>query len=174
MAVNTSIKKVKELLSVLDPYAEFWHEWKVSGACFLTEQEILIIQTYLLTGSHFTAANQLGISPVTAASILNKSILRLKWNYPLFQGWITEQLLEVHGIIVYETEQERFLYSPFAYLPMPLLLKRKLNVLNSETMSELLHNHSEADLKRCRCIGDKMISEFKFFLRKNQCLHLLK
>lgn len=73
--MNTSIKKVKELLGVLDPYAELWHEWKVSGACFPTEQEIVIIQTYLLTGSHFTSANQLGISPGTAASILNKSIL---------------------------------------------------------------------------------------------------
>lgn len=172
--MNTSIKKVKELLSVLDPYAEFWHEWKVSGACFLTEQEIIIIQNYLITGSHFTSANQLSISPVTAASILNKSILRLRWSYPVFQSWITEQLLEAHGIIVYETERERFLHSPFAYLPMPLPLKRKLNMLNPETMSELLIKHSEADLKRCRCIGDKTISELKIYLIKNHCLYLLK
>lgn len=172
--MNTSIKKVKELLGVLDPYAEFWHEWKVSGACFLTEQQILIIQNYLLTGSHFSSANELNISPVTAASILNRSIFRLKWNYPVFQGWLTERLLEAHGIIVYETEQDRFLHSPFVYLPMPLQLKRKLNILFPQTMSELLAKYSERDLRKYRCIGEKTIAELKIYLRKNDCLHLLK
>lgn len=172
--MNISTRKLKELLAILDPYAELWHEWKVSGACFLTEQEIIIIQNYLLTGSHFPSADQLNISPITAAIILNKSKLRLKWNYPVFQGWITERLLEAHGIIVYETELDWFLHSPFAYLPMPLQLKRKLNVLLPETMSELLIKYSEKDLKRCRCIGDKTIDEFKIYLIKNHCLHLLK
>lgn len=171
---TTSIKKIKELLAVLDPYAESWQEWTASGACFLSEQKITIIQNYLLSNSHFSSAIELNISPVTAASILNKAKWRLKWCYPKFQGWFTERLLEDHGIISYETELDRFLNSPFAYLEMPLELKRKLNILFSETMGEVLQTHTEFDLRTFKCIGEKTIEDFKNYLERNGCLYLLK
>ncbi len=170
----TSIKKIKELLAVLDPYAESWQEWTASGACFLSKQEITIIQNYILTGSHFPSAEELNISPITAASILNKAKWRLKWCYPKFQRWITERLLEDHGIITYQTESDRFLNSPFEYLEMPLELKRKLSILFSETMGELLQTNTETDLKRYKCIGERTIEDFKNYLEKNECRHLLK
>ncbi len=174
MKPTPSIKKIKELLAVLDPYAESWQEWTTSGACFLSEQEITIIQNYLLTNSHFPSAIELNISSVTASSILNKAKWRLKWCYPKFQGWLTERLLEDHGVIIYQTELDRFLNSPFAYLEMPLVLKRKLNILYPENMGELLKTHTEVELRKFKCIGEKTIEDFKTYLERNGCLHLLK
>lgn len=110
----------------------------------------------------------------TASSRLKKIKQRLVRDVTKFEDWQTQRLLEDSGIIVYTSETDRFLNSPFDYLEMPLNIKRKLKVLSAETMKELLEETSEENLKRYRNMGNKTIEEFKVYLNKNGCLHYLK
>lgn len=174
MKVSTPIQKVKELIAILDPYADLWDEWTSSGACFLTYDDIRIIQNFLLTGSHYSSVEELDISLVTAVSRLNKIKLRLQWYRPKYNLWLTERLLTQSGIITYSSPLDYFLNSPFEFLKMPLPLKNKLRFCMAETMQELLDNHSEEDLLRYRTVGTKTIHDFKNYLIYNNCLHLFR
>lgn len=174
MNFSTPTEKVKELIAILDPYANLWGEWISSGACFLSPDEIKIIQNFLLTGSHYESSKELNISLVTAVSRLNKIKRRLLWYQPKYQRWLTERLLVHHGIITYTSKLDYFLNSPFQFLPMPLNLKKKLSLFIVETMKELLDNYSEEDLRKYRSVGDKIIENLKEYLSENKCLHLLR
>lgn len=174
MIVSTQIQKVKELLALLDPYADLWDEWTSSGACFLTKDDITIVQNFLLTGSHYPSVVELNISLVTAVSRLNKIKLRLEWFRHKHDLWLTERLLTNSGIITYSSPHDYFLNSPFEFLGMPIQLKRKLRLLMVDTMQELLTNYSEEDLRRYRTIGNKTIEDFKVYLAENGCLQLFR
>ncbi len=171
---KTSIKRVKELIALLEPYSTAWSEWIESGACFLSQREIIIIQNYLLTGSHFKSGSEFNISIITAASILNKSKLQLSWNYGKFLGWLTERLLERHGIITYESELDRFLNSPLIFVLIPWQLKVKLGYLCESTIGDILTKYSEDKIKRFWFLDKKSFKEFKTVLQQNNCLHLLR
>lgn len=169
----TPSKKLSELTKCLEPYAELWYEWTTSGATFLSKKEITVIENYLLTGSHVKSANILSISPTTSANIQNKSMRRLKWNYKKFQGWQTERLLEQHGIITYSSDLDRFLNSPYQYLPICYKIKTTLGFLDGETINEILTRYSENKINRWPFYPRHM-NEFKEILREHECLHLLK
>lgn len=169
-----SIKKVKELIALLEPYAVDWSDWTKSGACILNQKEITIIQNYLLTGSHSVSSVELNLTIATSASILRKTKMRLKWNLPQFQAWQTERMLEELGLIKYESELDRFLNSPLIFLPMPQQLKIKLGFSDLDTIGELLSKYSEGQIKRFWFFDAKNFKEFKVLLEKNNCLHLLR
>lgn len=169
-----STKKVEELIAALDPYADTWSEWIESGACFLNSKEITIISNYLLTGSHHISSTELNITTEAAASILKKAKRRLQWDSFKYKEWLTERLLEKHQIIKYETEQDRFLNSPLAFLSLPSTLKARLNYTCEETMNDILTKYSEKDMLRFRSFGKKNMEEFKKVLKANDCLHLLR
>lgn len=167
-------KTVRALLLVIKPYSASWHEWIESGACFLNPKEIMIINNYLVTGSHHGASIELGITEGAASSILRKAKRRLQWGYPKYQQWLTEILLENHEIITYESEQDKFLNSPLSFLSIPNPLKAKFSLLAENTMNEILTNYSEKDLYRFRSFGKKNMEEFKNVLKGNNCLQFLK
>jgi hypothetical protein len=167
-------KKCKALYNAVEPYSFLWNEWIISGACFLNHKEITVIENYLHQSSHYDAAKKLNITTGTAANILNKGMLRLKWNYKKFQGWQTEKLLEEHGIITYTSEQDRFLNAPYQYISISYNLKIHLGFTNGETMQAILDNYSEAYLKRCCMFSPLLMKELKDELKRNNILHLLK
>lgn len=169
-----STKKVEELIAALDPYADTWSEWIESGACFLNSKEITVISNYVLTGTHQLSGSELRITPETAASILKKAKMRLKWGLPKYKEWLTERLLESHQIIKYESEQDRFLNSPLAFLSLPPMLKTRLNSICEDTMNDILTKYSEKEMQCLRSFGKKNITEFKNVLKANNCLHLLR
>ena len=170
----TATKKLKELSETLVPYSVLWSEWIESGACFLNQKEITVIKNYLLTGSHTSSSVELGITYGRAAIILKKVNRRLKWNYKNYQGWLTERLLEQHGIITYSCKLERFLNTPMPYSNIPYNLKTKLSCLSKDTMGGLLNSYSLKDMKRFRNFGNKTLNDFKEVLKENNCLHLLR
>ncbi|MDQ3192195.1 MAG: hypothetical protein M3Q58_11440 [Bacteroidota bacterium] len=167
-------KKVKELMEALEPYSALWPEWIESGACFLTQKEIVIIENYLRTGSHSASSLELNLSTGRAASILVKVKRRLCWNLKNYQGWLTERLLEQHGIITYTSEVDRFLNVPISNTNIPYRLKMKLSHLCNDTMGELLSNHTLEEMKGYRCFGNQTIYDLKETLKANNCLQLLR
>lgn len=168
----TPSKKLSELLKAIEPYIELWDEWTSSGATFLSKKQIVVIETYLLTGSHILVGEIIGLSPVTSAHILNRSMQRLIWNYKLFQDWQTDRLLEQHSIITYSSDMDRFLNAPYQYLPISSQLKMKLRFLEGETLKEILSNFTEEKMSRWP-LHPKIMKEFKEELSKMNCLHLL-
>lgn len=170
----SSSKKIKELIAALEPYAPVWQEWIESGGCFLSKKEIKLIKNYLTSGSHFKSASELNVSTITAASMLQKVQFRLFCNYSLFQNWLTEHLLENHGIVTYSSLQDRFLNSPLLFLPISHKLKFKLKSLSEYTLSDILAKYTENQLKTLCCLNPTLICELKHILIQNECLHLLK
>jgi hypothetical protein len=170
---KSSIKGIKTLITILEPYSSLWSEWVKSGACFLSEKEITVIMSYLISGSHYVSCFKLEISPATARGILNRSKRCLCLELNKYQLWLTVRLLEQHGIIVYESELDRFLYSPLLFLPIPPRLKRKLCFLSKTAMSEILDNYTEKSMSSLKLLDRKSIQEFKMILSQYNCLHLL-
>ncbi|MDQ3191437.1 MAG: hypothetical protein M3Q58_07585 [Bacteroidota bacterium] len=167
-------KKVKELMEALEPYSALWSEWIESVACFLTYKEIIIIENYLRTGSYSASSMELSLSTGRAASILVKVQRRLRWNLRNYQSWMTDRLLEQHGIITYTSEVDRFLNVPISNTNIPYRLKRKLSNLSHDTMGELLNNYSLKEMKGYRCFGNQTICDLKETLKANNCLQLLR
>ncbi len=88
---ETSIKRIKELLAILDPYALNWKEWTRSESCFLSSLEIKILQNYLLTGSNQQSSIEFNIPESTAASMLNKVERKLRTDFIKFENWLRER-----------------------------------------------------------------------------------
>lgn len=172
--VANSTKKVKELITILEPYAAMWQEWTESGACFLSKQEIKILQNYLLSGSCSSSCVEFNISEIIVTDILDQIQVRLRWGSYKFESWLTERLLEEHGIITYTSPQDRFLNSPLMFLSIPDDLKFRLRYLLKYTMADILTSYTEAKLKAHWSVNDKLLKDFKEVLHQNKCLHLLK
>jgi hypothetical protein len=171
---DPAIKKVKELIAVLDPYANNWHAWIESGACFLSKDEISIVCFFLMTGSHNMASQELNIPVITVSHMLDKISFRLNSNQGLYQRWLTEHQLEQQGIVNYTSQTDRFLNSPLAFLKLPYDLKRRLKYLNEETMAGVLNNYTEKELSESRFFNDKSLRLLKLILKENDCEQLLK
>ena len=170
----SSVKNIKELIAILAPYAPVWHEWIESGACILSKQEIRVLQNYLRTGSHLTSSRELDIPALSASVMLSRIKLRLCWNAPKFESWLTERLLEKHGIIRYASEQDKFLRSPLIFLPIPFELKQQLRYLAESTMGDILSKHTESKLRNHWSLNEEIINNLKEVLQQNKCLHLLR
>lgn len=171
---KSSIDKIKDLITVLEPYSLLWKEWIKSGACFLSEKEITVIMNYLISGAHDVSCLKLEISPSTARNILNRTKRRLRSEINKYQLWVTVRSFEEHGIIVYESELERFLHSPLIFLHIPAKLKQKLCSLSKITMNEILDSYSEENMISLKLLDRKSIKEFKMILKQYNCLHLFK
>lgn len=167
-------KETSKFLKEIGLDEKFWNEWTASPACFFSSKELTIINGFILTGSHHHASTILSISASRARSSFKRCKWLIKWAYPKFQKWITENLLEEYGVIRYESDTEKFLHSPIEHLPIDLPLKRKVVLLLSGTMHELLLEYSERDIKRVKGWGNKTFKEFKLLLEENNCLDLLK
>src|ERR1700741_2300880 len=167
-------KKVKELTALLKPYMPVWNEWAESGACFLSKKEIRVLQNYLMTGSHTASALEFNMSALNAAAMLNRIMFRLNLNSPKFQNWLTERLLEKHGIIVYESARDKFLSTPLAFLVIQPDLKLQLSYLQEYTMKDILKNYTESKLKINWLFSAEKINELKKLLGENNCLDLLR
>ncbi len=168
----TPSKKLSELQKTIEPYIELWDEWTSSGATFLSKRQTQVIENYLLSGSHLITAKVLGISPKTSASVLNKSIRRLKWNRHHFQRWLTERLLERHDLINYSSDIDRFLNSPYQFLPISSELKVRLTYFDEETLGEILARYSEESLVRWP-LYPRIMKYLKSELYKMDCINLL-
>ncbi|HEY1040644.1 MAG TPA: hypothetical protein VGF30_14620 [Bacteroidia bacterium] len=86
---KATIRDIKELLTLLDPYANTWKVWTQSEACFLSPHEIRIIQNYLLTGAHLQSAEEFNIPEFVAEIILNRTKHLLQDNLPAFESWLS-------------------------------------------------------------------------------------
>lgn len=170
----SSVKNIKELITILAPYAPVWYEWTESGACILSKQEIRVLQNYLRTGSHLTSSREFDIPTLSASVMLSRIKLRLCCNTSKFENWLTERLLEEHGIIRYASEQDKFLHSPLIFLPMPSDLKQQLRYLSEPTMWDVLAKHTESKLRNHWSLNDEIINNLKEVLQQNKCLHLLR
>jgi hypothetical protein len=170
----TPLEQVKDLIAILDPYAELWQEWINTDACFLSDEEIKIIQNFLLFSSHYPSVIELNISLATAKEKLKRIKRRLKWNYPLYQKWVTERMLLNSGILNYHSKEDYLLNSPIEFIPMSATLRKRLNVFSVSTLNELLSNYTENDLRKIRLFGEKTITEFKHLLIEYNCSHLLR
>ena len=164
--------KTKEFIDLISLYSTDWNEWVISGACILKEKEIIIVNNFLLTGTHLASCIELNITISSASNIFVRSKRRLKFHYPKFQRWVTERYLEKWGIITYISDSHRFLNSPLEDLPIKNQLKNILQNLCVETMGELLSAYTEIELKRIRGFGNTRSNEFKLLLKENNCLHL--
>ena len=85
---KTTIENIRELLALLDPYANTWQAWTQSEECFLSVHEIRIIQNYLLSGSHAQSALEFNIPQSVADIILNRAKQLLQTNFPVFENWL--------------------------------------------------------------------------------------
>ncbi|MCD6066951.1 MAG: hypothetical protein K0S33_1777 [Bacteroidetes bacterium] len=169
-----AIKKVKELIAVIEPYAPHWREWTGSGASFLSPSEILILQNYLQHGTHDVSHTELKLSLPTIEFIMQLSVSRLHRNQHLFRKWLTERLLEEHGVIRYESAQYRFLHSPLGFLNIPYELKFELRLLRESCIADILNKYTEAMLSEQWFMTSGGMKQFKRILRKYKCVHLLR
>jgi len=81
------VNQKKNLAKALKPYADSWNEWIKSPSCFLSIQEIQLIEIYQQTGSYAACRDHLHIGIIEAANELIKIILRLKVSVNKFQQW---------------------------------------------------------------------------------------
>lgn len=171
---TSTLKNIKELIAILEPYAPVWQEWKESGACILSKQEIALLQNYLATGSHLNSCLEFGISISNATDMLNRIKLMLCWDSLKLGSWLTERMLEKQGIITYESQQDKFLNSPLIFLHMPYDLKIRLRYLSEYTMGDILAKYTEIKLRAHWSLTDELVNELKELLKQNNCLSLLK
>jgi hypothetical protein len=166
-------EKTSNFLKEIAVDENFWKTWIASPACCLNSQEIIIINGFILTGSHQYACLLLNIPYSSASNTFRNCKKRIAWSYHVFQKWLTEGLLEDQKVISYTTDLEKFLHTPITDLVIEPTLKRKLMILN-DTIFEVLSEYSEKDLKSVRGLGSKKIKGFRLLLIENNCLHFLK
>lgn len=171
---GSTVKEIKELLAVLEPYAYSWKEWTQSRATFLSPKEILLIESFLETGNHNFSCKALGINPAAAQYLLCNSKLRLHIHRHLFESWLTERLLENHGIIYYVSDVDRFLNSPLQFLPINYELRTNLCRLHKTTIRDLLNTYPLGTISAQWYMTELLLQEFIYLLKEYQCLHLLK
>lgn len=166
-------KKLRQLEQALKPYEEFWDLWIISKGCFLTQREIDSILLYRKYQSFALVADEMGITEFSAREILNRALRRLGYNYQLYRHWIADRMLEQAGVYTGMSDLNKFLITPLHYHRLPTKLHNILSVCG-DTMGDILKDFGESDLLRLRSFGRKKLHYLKTFLKKNNCIHLLK
>jgi hypothetical protein len=95
----TDIEYFKNVLRIVNPYAEAWHEWKGSKACFLTKKEIDSIESYLYFGSLNHCSEILNVSLLECSISIREALFKLSWRRNEFEHWkrfkVNQALIEV-------------------------------------------------------------------------------
>ncbi|MBI3501413.1 MAG: hypothetical protein HY063_06425 [Bacteroidetes bacterium] len=165
-------KMFSELRQVISTY-DLWDEWIDSNDCFLRQREKDALLLFLQLRSVTAVARQLRVSIGHISSVLNHTKHRLRWNYKLYRQWIGDKMLEQAGAYDHLSPTDRFLCRPLHYHKMHRLLYYSLRDCG-DTLADILEKHSARDLLHRRNFGDKKLFYFRQFLKKNNCLHLLK
>jgi hypothetical protein len=95
---NTDITYLKEVLRILDPYASIWCYWTKTEACFLTKEEVKVIESYVYFRSYDPISEELNITILHSAIILREAMFKLQFNLRKFEHWqencVRDSLLE--------------------------------------------------------------------------------
>jgi hypothetical protein len=112
--IRVGSKKRIKLERVLQPYSEHWSDWITNNACFLTDQEIIVIENFRRYNSHYPASEELNITTSRVSVIYNKALSRLSSEslYRRYHNWITDKMLAEVGINKYKDKKDEFLNMP--------------------------------------------------------------
>lgn len=158
---------LSELTKVLSPFENHATVWIGSPYCVLNEKQSHVIQTLLISKDENETINKCGLTPVQFGYIVNKAIIRLK--YPdvcsNFDWWLNH-----HN----KSDRDQFLHAPLnngLKKTLPFALIQKLNYMGN-SISEILDYYHNDNIKSI--LGVNQFKEFKKYLKKFNCLDLLK
>lgn len=157
------ILTIEEVKSAYDPYSSLWFQWKYSDACFLSKDEIIIIETYLKTGELKEACKQLKISKKVAGEKLNSTTFKLFSGESIFFKWMLTKFFEI--------SRNWFLLLPISKVPLPVYYRKKLAELNCSTLKDALEKYTVSDFYQLWSEPDT--DEFLRLMSLYQCDSLL-
>jgi hypothetical protein len=77
----------KDLLRILEPYAEFWQTWTKSKDCFLSKVEVQVIESYLYFGQHKVICDELNLTLLKVSVSIHEAKIKLITRRHLFNQW---------------------------------------------------------------------------------------
>lgn len=155
-------KALMELKENSKPYIQHWETWIKSKNCFLSEKEIMIIESYVFKNmdrdvsilQSFKVANQLPIFEK-----LNEKLRKDYWKY---KDWIILAFLSSIIKLAENSGHRKFMETPINELEILESIKISLRKLNINTLSEFFEKYSENDLYKPEVFN--RITEIKKYL----------
>jgi hypothetical protein len=165
----------KAVSRITAPYSEHWEAWTKSEHCFLTEQEVQIVELIDVHGKQRIATKILKI-PLYKISTLYCSIKRkLVIRRLYYERWKKEifpmNLNKGKSKLVYKKAE--FLNASFYSRYFPDHLGRLLSLFG-ENLFEVLMHFGKKELAESRWFGKRRMDELLAVLKKNKCEDLLR
>lgn len=135
------------------PYLPAWDDWIVSDFCFLSEEEALLISSYLRLKTVRSLSRKIKRSEQTIIRKIHAVYRKLYLGTSIYQDWEKNR-----------TEDDRYpLNIPIICLNAPVKLKHLLNQLGN-TLGEILREYTEEELLKLRGWGAGMITDLRRIL----------
>ncbi len=77
----------------LMPYIRYWNDWATSSNCFLSKEELEIIQIWLNLRSKKRMEEELKIDEENLKNLLHSIVIKLQLNLYKFKEWLKENEL---------------------------------------------------------------------------------
>lgn len=135
-----------------EPYKPLWENWVKSKSCFLNQNEIKIINDYVIRKQ---SANN--VNNPDEVDCLNE---KLKNGYPKYKEWVILSFL--FCIIEMAGKDKSFMSLPIHALNLNEVQKQNLNDLEIKTPEELFEKYTEEDL-----INDFVFKKITAFMMQN-------
>lgn len=139
-------KALMELKENSKPYIQHWETWIKSKNSFLSEKEIMIIESYVFKNmdrdvsilQSFKVANQL--------PIFEKLNEKLRTDYWKYKDWVILTFLFSIIKLAENSGQEKFMETPINELEILNDIKISLRNLKVNTLQDFFEKYSESDL----------------------------
>jgi hypothetical protein len=139
-------KALMELKENSKPYIQHWETWIKSKNCFLSEKEIMIIESYVFKNMDRDVSILQSFKVVNQLPIFEKLNEKLRTDYWKYKEWVILTFLFSIIKLAENSGQEKFMETPINELEILNDIKISLRNLNVNTLQDFFDKYSEDDL----------------------------
>lgn len=155
-------KALMELKENSKPYIQHWETWIKSKTCFLSEKEIMIIESYAFKNMDRDVSILQSFKAVNQLPIFEKLNEKLKTEYWKYKDWIILTFLFSIIKLAENSGQKKFMETPISELEILSDIKISFRKLNINSFQDFFEKYSEDDLYKPEVF--RKISEIKKLL----------